>query len=104
MPRQAVAATLIMLCLAAGCKTVVRPPEGPVADAAITAAVRSNLVADTRSNFQQVNVETRNGVVTLTGMVDLWAERARAEDLAYKPRGVKSVVNNLQVVPPARPQ
>jgi hyperosmotically inducible protein len=104
MSRQAVAATLMMLCLAAGCKTLARPVEGPVADPAITAAVRSNLAADTGSNFQQVTVETRNGVVTLTGMVELWAERARAEELAYKPRGVKSVVNNLQVAPPARPQ
>jgi osmotically-inducible protein OsmY len=105
MVTRAVAATLIVLSLAVGCKAVAEGPAAqPVSDAAITAAVKDNLAADATSDFQRVNVETRNAVVTLTGVVDLWAERARAEQLAQRARGVKTVVNNLRVVPVPRPQ
>ena len=62
------------------------------------------LAADAGSNFQRVNVETKNATVTLTGVVELWAERNRAETLAYRAPGVQRVVNNLQVESPQPPR
>jgi anti-sigma-K factor RskA len=98
--RRVITQVLIVLCLAGGlaggcAKTRLDPP--PVTDAAITAAVKRALAADAGSNFQRVNVETKNATVTLTGAVELWAERARAEALAYKAAGVRNVVNGLRV-------
>jgi osmotically-inducible protein OsmY len=105
MGRRAVTQALIMICLAGGC-TLSRPLAEPptISDSAITAAVKGALAADAGSNFQRVNVETTHSIVTLTGMVELWAERARAEQLAYKTNGVTRVVNNLRVDPPQAPR
>jgi osmotically-inducible protein OsmY len=105
MVRRAVAQALVLMCLAGGCslgRPLAEPPA--ISDSAITAAVKRALAADSGSNFQRVNVETRNAIVTLTGMVELWAERARAEQLAYKANGVTLVVNDLRVDPLPAPR
>jgi hyperosmotically inducible protein len=46
-----------------------------------------------------VNVDTRGGVVTLFGIVQTAAQKTEAEAQAKKVDGVKSVKNELQVVP-----
>jgi osmotically-inducible protein OsmY len=45
-----------------------------------------------------VGVETNNGVVYLTGEVETAAEKSRAGTVAGQVKGVKQVVNNLQVI------
>jgi osmotically-inducible protein OsmY len=45
----------------------------------------------------RVGVDTVNGVVSLTGVVASSEERALAEEVARKVKGVKGVKNNLQV-------
>jgi osmotically-inducible protein OsmY len=45
---------------------------------------------------EDVNVTVHDGVVTLTGAVDTWAERMTAEENAYD-GGAKDVVNHLTV-------
>jgi osmotically-inducible protein OsmY len=47
-----------------------------------------------------VNVDTKDGVVTLTGTVDNDAAKSQAEQAAKSTADVKSVVNNLAVKPP----
>jgi hyperosmotically inducible periplasmic protein len=47
-----------------------------------------------------VNVETKDGVVTLTGTVDNDSAKSQAEQAAKGVANVKSVVNNLNVKPP----
>jgi osmotically-inducible protein OsmY len=44
-----------------------------------------------------VEVETNNGVVYLTGQVETAEQRSHIGSLASQVKGVKKVVNNLQV-------
>ena len=66
-------------------------------DATITAQVKAALVEDDELSALDINVDTRNGVVTLNGAVDNNADIARANDVADDVAGVRSIQNNLQV-------
>jgi hyperosmotically inducible protein len=70
---------------------------GAVSDAAITTAVKTKVLADTTAPGMRIDVDTRDGVVTLTGNVKSRAEADRAVSLARETDGVRSVVNNLKV-------
>ena len=69
-----------------------------VGDAAITTAVKSKLFGDTATTVWDINVDTKDGVVTLNGTVKNQAEADRAVALARAAGGVKRVVNNLKIV------
>lgn len=69
-----------------------------VADSAITAAVKSKMVVDNENIATNVDVDTRGGVVTLTGVVETQAEKAQAERIAASAEGVTRVINNITVV------
>ena len=64
-----------------GCATN-QPVGQQVDDAAITAAVKSKLAADTDVAAHNIDVDTLDGVVTLSGIVDSWEERTEAARLA----------------------
>lgn len=68
-----------------------------VDDAAITASVKTKLVADHAKNLVHVNVDTRSGVVHLQGMVPTEQDRVQAEQLARTTDGVVAVKNDLVV-------
>jgi hyperosmotically inducible protein len=68
-----------------------------VDDGAITAKVKAALAGDSRTKAHQVNVETRDGVVQLSGFVDSSEAKSTAEDLARAVDNVKSVDNELSV-------
>jgi len=70
-----------------------------VADSAITTNVKSKLAADTETSALKINVETNNGVVTLTGTVPTQAEKSQAEQIANNTEGVTRVINNITVTP-----
>lgn len=81
-------------------------PE-PVKDALITGRVESTFLLNEQLNPFNINTNTKNGVVTLTGSVDDPTSRQLAEDLARSVTGVVDVVNQIQVVetpPGARPR
>lgn len=69
------------------------------ADAATTAAVKTKLLGDTKVAGLNINVDTKDNVVTLSGKVKTAAERAEAVRLARTTTGVKRVVNKLTVDP-----
>ena len=69
------------------------------ADAATTAAVKTKLLGDTKVAGLNIDVDTKDNVVTLTGKVKTAAERTEAVRLARTTTGVKSVVNKLVVDP-----
>jgi osmotically-inducible protein OsmY len=48
-----------------------------------------------------IAVAVRDGVVTLAGHVDSYAEKWAAERVASKVKGVKAIANELEVVPPS---
>lgn len=66
-------------------------------DAALTAAVKSKFLADTKISGLKIDVDTRLGVVTLNGTVPTAAEKQRAVAVAKETDGVKKVVDNLKV-------
>ncbi len=66
-------------------------------DAGITAKVSAGLAKDAELSAIKIDVDTRNGIVTLTGPVKSAAARERAETIARGVQGVNSVVNQLAV-------
>jgi hyperosmotically inducible protein len=96
---QALAVVVVVLSLAVGCQTLTGKSAGTnIDDAGITASVKAKLVADKPTNLTRVDVDTNHGTVYLNGSVESAEQKARAEQLAWQASGVKSVVNNLQVV------
>jgi hyperosmotically inducible protein len=71
------------------------------ADTAITGVVKSKLLGDTKVGGLDIDVDTKNGVVTLTGKVNSAAERTEAIRLARTTTGVKNVVNKITLAPVA---
>jgi len=74
-----------------------RSASAVVDDSAITAKVKAALAGDPRTKAHQVNVETREGVVQLSGFVDSSEAKSTAEELARAVDNVKSVDNELDV-------
>ena len=68
-----------------------------VDDGAITAKVKTALLADPDVKGLRIDVDTKNGVVTLKGTADKSANRDRAVAIAKDTSGVKSVENQLVV-------
>ena len=69
-----------------------------VSDDALYDNVRRKLASDPVVKGGALNVDVKQGVVTLRGNVELDKQKSRAERLARKVSGVKSVVNELNVV------
>ena len=68
-----------------------------VTDTSITTAVNTRLTKEKLAKDKSIIVHTKNGVVTLTGIVPTEADKAHAAEIAEHTTGVKSVVNNLTV-------
>ena len=68
-----------------------------VSDDAIYDNVRRRLASDQVVKGGALKVDVRDGVVTLTGMVDEQKQKERATRLTKKVAGVKSVNNELQI-------
>jgi hyperosmotically inducible protein len=68
-----------------------------VDDSMLTAKVKAALIADPTVKAHEVNVETREGVVQLSGFVDNAEAKRTAADVAGRIAGVKDVRNELQV-------
>ena len=66
-------------------------------DDAIYDLVRRRLYDDPDIKGYNINIEVRDGVVTLTGRVTSEKLRAKAEKITRKVSGVKKVLNKLQV-------
>jgi osmotically-inducible protein OsmY len=68
-----------------------------VDDAAITTKVKSAVFAEPGLKTLQINVDTKNAVVTLSGTVDTPALKERAMQITQSVEGVRSVVDNLSI-------
>jgi hyperosmotically inducible protein len=66
-------------------------------DSTITTSVKSALVKDPNVNALSVDVDTLEGVVILTGVIETENSAKRAVEIAQKMPGVRKVKNNLQV-------
>lgn len=69
-----------------------------VGDAALTTKVKTQFLADDDISGLKIDVDSKNGIVTLTGSVPTAAEKATALKVARSTEGVKSVVDRVKVV------
>jgi hyperosmotically inducible protein len=90
---------VMALLMLVGCATMAsRENGGDVSeDAAITAKVQASFAADPLVSASAINVETRHGLVHLTGTVKSEQERQRAIELVQGVAGVRGIVRNLVV-------
>ena len=91
-----VIATVALAVLAGACSST-EPAGMQIDDAAITAKVKAKLVADPEVNPFEIDVDTQDGVVRLSGIVDEAGQASEAAKLARETAGVRSVVNDIQV-------
>jgi hyperosmotically inducible periplasmic protein len=90
------AALLAVVLSTAGCATTQSPGE-QVGDAELSSRVKAKLAADPDVNPFNIDVDARNGMVTLKGSVDDAATRTEAGRLARDTSGVVSVDNGITV-------
>jgi len=85
--------TVVVLALAAsmavGC--------AQTTDATITGMIKTKLAADGRVKASEINVDTANGIVTLTGNVDGQEAKDAAQRLARDTNGVREVKDMISV-------
>jgi osmotically-inducible protein OsmY len=97
----AIAASVLLVglsgCASDGTSRGVDETGAIASDSWITTKVKSDLAVEKDVSATQIHVDTYEGVVTLSGTVDSQAESQKAEQVAKEIKGVKSVVNNLQV-------
>lgn len=78
-----------------------RPVIGAVTDAGITMTIQSKYFLDEDVKGRNIDVDTASGIVTLTGTVESEGERQQALAIARGTNGVRGVVDQLKIVPPA---
>lgn len=66
-------------------------------DAVIAAKIKAKIIDDPALKVSTINVDTKDGVVVLTGTVNKPEDAMRAEQLAQSVDSVKSVENHLTV-------
>jgi hyperosmotically inducible protein len=71
--------------------------QDAIADGTLTAKIKAKMALDDLVKARTIDVDTGNGVVTVSGHVGSEAERQRALQLARDTRGVRSVVDRLVV-------
>jgi hyperosmotically inducible periplasmic protein len=74
-----------------------------VSDAGITAQVKAAFALSKRISAYEIGVETKDGVVTLTGQAPSEVDRGLAGDVAKDTTGVKQVDNQIRVEPGLKP-
>jgi hyperosmotically inducible protein len=91
--------TLALLFFMTGCQAMTGETAGQnIDDGTLTTSVKSSLAGERLNTLTRVGVETNNGIVYLTGEVETAAVKSRAGTVAGQVKGVKQVVNNLQVI------
>jgi osmotically-inducible protein OsmY len=81
-----------LMVAAVSCATVDR-----VEDLRIESEVKARLVAETDANLTRLGVLSTNGVVYLSGTAESAGQRTKAATVARSVRGVRRVVNTLDV-------
>jgi hyperosmotically inducible protein len=74
---------------------------GAIKDAYLVMKVHSEFINEDVLNGSDIDVDAKDGMVTLQGTVPSEAARKRALELARKNDGVKGVTDELRVIPPA---
>jgi osmotically-inducible protein OsmY len=72
----------------------------PVSDDFLSDTIRQKLAADQIVKGGAIEVIVKDGAVTLKGTVEEDKQKNKAEKIAKKVSGVKSVVNQIQIAHP----
>ena len=91
--------SMLVVVSAAGIPAAEARQVGAVKDAWLVMKVHSEMVDEGVLNGSNIDVDVKDGVVTLQGTVPSAAARARALEVARKNDGVKNVVDQLRVGP-----
>ena len=81
----------------AGCASSMVAPSTRHADSGITSVIQASLEANDKVKEGRVDVETREGIVYLTGVVETEESRREAGRVAWRTEGVRGVNNDLTV-------
>lgn len=95
--RLAILGAIALLALFAAACSSTRPASEQIDDAAITATIKGKFAADPDINPFNIDVDTMEGRVRLSGQVDDDFTREEAERLAEATKGVLSVDNDVTV-------
>lgn len=87
----------IALWSLAGCTSSMVTKNTQHEDSTITSSIEKSLSDDANVKARQVEVQTREGVVYLAGVVDTETARREAARIAWRTAGVAGVVNELTV-------
>jgi hyperosmotically inducible protein len=79
-----------------------KPAAAPANDATITTAVKDKLSKTPSLKDANINVVTKDGVVTLTGMLKTGGLKGVATNVTKSVKGVKRVDNQITVEPKAK--
>jgi hyperosmotically inducible protein len=80
-----------------GCSSSMVSKDTRQTDSAMTSAVENSLKTNDKVKAKHVEVQTREGVVYLTGVVDTEEESREAARVAWNTKGVDGVENDLTV-------
>ena len=80
-----------------GCASSMVPQDTRHADSGVTSVIQTSLETNDKVKARQVEVQTREGVVYLTGVVDTEEARREAGRVAWRTEGVRGVLNDLTV-------
>jgi osmotically-inducible protein OsmY len=70
-------------------------------DESIQEDVLEELKWDSRVQANEIGVVVKDGIVTLTGWVDMYLKKMAAEQAAHRVQGVKAVANDIEVQLPS---
>jgi osmotically-inducible protein OsmY len=73
-----------------------------IKDESITRAITNVLNLDKIVSGERIDVLTKQGIVTMAGRIDNSMLRRRATELALTVRGVRSVINRIEIWPQSR--
>ena len=74
-----------------------RKSETMFGDSAITATIKTELIKDELVQGRKIDVDSVDGNVILSGVVESELQAARAVEIAKQYEGVKSVKNNMRI-------
>lgn len=96
----AVAALSCVILVLTGCSELIKVPGGDYfQDRTVNSSVKAALAADKSVDSTRIDVDTRERVVYLKGIVESEEQKTRAEHIVFKVNGVRGVANQLEVQP-----
>lgn len=97
--KRLISALTVLLLLGSLCTAAFAQGKSNASDDAIWNQVKRKLANDPDVRGGAFDVDVKDGVVTIRGKVEKQKYKEKAEHLVKKIKGVKQVVNQLQIEP-----